>query len=493
MVNCCPALMTDMYKADHRRQYPEGTEAIYSNFTPRKSRESDISEVVVFGLQYFIDEYLCQRFNNDFFDKPIGPVIDDYRRTMDSTLGEGAVPVNHIEELHNLGFLPLHIKALPEGTLCPVKVPMLTVVNTNSRFFWLTNQLETIMSAILWPGCTSATTAFKYRKRFDAVNAQCGIPAELAKFQGHDFSFRGMMGLEAATISGAAHLTSFVGTDTIPAVKFIERYYPGENGLIGCSVPATEHSVVCAGGKEAEVSTFRRLIKEIYPGGIVSLVSDTWDFWSMVTSGVRELREDIMARDGKVVIRPDSGDPVKVICGDPNAQPGTPEFKGAYECLWEVFGGTHIQTELFGTLRTLDSHVGLIYGDSITRDRQVQIQNGLVAKGFCPDVILGIGSFTYQHVTRDTFGFAMKATAAIVNGEMREIFKDPKTDRSAEKRSAKGLLKVYKDEEGVIRLKDQCSSEEERGGLLRSVFQNGMMMNKTSLGEIRQRLHGNAF
>ncbi len=491
-MNINPLLYCDGYKTGHLWQYPVGTSLVSSNFTPRKSRVPGVDSVVVFGLQYFLLEYLVERFNSDFFYRPIGPIIDDYQKTMDAYLGKYEFPLNHIEELHELGYLPLHIKALPEGTLCPIKVPMITICNTDPRFFWLTNQLETIMSSVVWPGCTSATTAHEYRKNFDRVNAATGIPKEFAKFQGHDFSFRGMMGLEAAMISGAGHLTSFVGTDTIPCLKFIQKYYPGNKGLIGCSVSATEHSVQCMGGKDTEIETYRRLINEIYPDGIISIVSDTWDFWSIVTTGVRELYADIMRRDGKVVIRPDSGDPVLVICGDPAAEPGSPEFKGAYECLFEVFGGDMIQTER-GLLNRLDSHIGLIYGDSITIERQRLIQEGLIRKGYCPDVVLGIGSYTYQYVTRDTYGFAMKATAGVVNGEFREIFKDPKTDKGTEKKSAKGLLHVYRDSEGVIKLKDQCSIVEESRGLLKTVFLDGRVNQMFSLDDIRERLHGSEF
>lgn len=251
---------------------------------------------------------------------------------------------------------------------------------------------------------------------------------------------------------------------------------------------------MCMGGADAEIETYRRLINAVYPKGIVSIVSDTWDFWSIVTTGVSELRDDILKRDGKVVIRPDSGDPVKVICGDPDAPVGSPEHYGAYECLYGVFGGPVVNG-----LRSLDPHIGLIYGDSITRERQVAIQNGLIAKGFMPDIVLGIGSYTYQHVTRDTFGFAMKATWGVVNGEEREIFKDPKTDRGSEKRSAKGLIKVYQkparfsDDPWEICLKDQCTKEEEMSGMLRTVFEDGKMYNRVSLADIRNELHGSDF
>ena len=200
--------------------------------------------------------------------------------------------------------------------------------------------------------------------------------------------------------------------------------------MIGGSVPATEHSVMCMGTKDNEIGTFERLITELYPTGIVSIVSDTWDFWQVITEYLPQLKSRIVARDGKVVIRPDSGDPVKIIVGDKDAVPGSPEYKGAIECMWEVFGGTVTEKGY----KLLDSHIGLIYGDSITLQRQEAILGGLKEKGFASfNVVLGIGSFTYEYVTRDTYGFAMKATYGEVNGEPRNIFKDPKTDDGTKK------------------------------------------------------------
>ena len=237
-----PLLLIDGYKADHRRQYPEGTTLVYSNLTPRSSRLDGVNEIVFFGLQYFLEEYLVRRFKKHFFDRPRDEVVGEYKSVMDSYLGEGAVPVEHVGELHDLGYLPLRIKAIREGSLTPIGVPVLTIVNTHPGFFWLTNQLETILSCSLWCGCTSATTAYLYRKRFDQAASETGIDPGFVKFQGHDFSFRGMSSFESSCISGAAHLTSFAGTDTVPAIKFLEEYY-GANGFIGCSVPASEHSV----------------------------------------------------------------------------------------------------------------------------------------------------------------------------------------------------------------------------------------------------------
>lgn len=268
---------------------------------------------------------------------------------------------------------------------------------------------------------------------------------------------------------------------------FLEEYYNAdcEQELIGGSVPATEHSVMCMGTQDDEIGTFERLITEIYPTGIVSIVSDTWDFWKVITEFLPQLKDKILARDGKVVIRPDSGDPVKIIIGDEDAVPGSPEYKGAISCMWETFGGTVTEQGY----KLLDSHIGLIYGDSITTERQVAILEGLKRKGFASyNVVLGIGSFTYEYVTRDTFGFAMKATYGEVNGIGRDIFKDPKTDDGT-KKSAKGLMQVYRDTAtGKLKLKDQCTWTEEANGELKTVFKDGKLTVDLSLREIRERV-----
>jgi nicotinamide phosphoribosyltransferase len=239
------------------------------------------------------------------------------------------------------------------------------------------------------------------------------------------------------------------------------------------------------GEKESEINTFRRLITELYPNGIVSIVSDTWDFWKVMTEYLPELKEEILARDGRLVIRPDSGDPVKIICGDnesPESMITEAQRKGAYEILWDVFGGM-INDKGY---KVLNPKVGLIYGDSITLDRQEQILHNLMEKGFsASNLVLGIGSFTYEYVTRDTFGFAMKATWGQVNGTPKDIYKNPKTD-SGFKKSAKGLLAVYRNDEGKLYLKDNCTREEEEGGLLRTVFCDGKLIVNDSLSHIRE-------
>lgn len=478
-----PFLLTDFYKAGHIFQYPERTELVYSNLTPRSSRLKNMDEMVFFGLQYFIREYLMTTFNDHFFNQPREKVLHDYKRRIRTSMGADLPAYDHLERLHELGYLPVEIKALPEGSRVPMKVPCITIVNTLPEFYWLTNFLETLLSAVIWQPCTSASIAHAYRKLLDGYAAETGMPAEFVQWQGHDFSFRGMSSLETAILSGMAHLLSFTGTDTIPAIDALEQYYyaDADQELIGGSVAATEHSVMCSGSKDGELETFKRLITKVYPAGIVSIVSDTWDLWKVCTEYLPLLKEEILQRDGKVVIRPDSGDPVKIICGDPEGKTWQ-ERKGVVELLWDVFGGT-ITSKGY---KLLDPHIGSIYGDSINLERAAQICEGLKAKGFASQVVFGIGSYTYQYNTRDTFGTAMKATYVVVDGEGREIFKNPVTDDGT-KRSATGLLRVKK-ENGRFVLYDKVSPAEEAQSELKTVFKDGKITQEYSLAEIRARL-----
>ena len=561
--------LIDFYKAGHIYQYPKGTEVIYSNLTPRKSRVKGVDYVVVAGVQYFVIEYLISRFNESFFERDIDIVVEEYVHLMDRALGPGSVTPEHVHALHRLGYLPLELKALKEGTVAPIGVPIVTIKNTKPEFFWLVNYLETVMSQVLWRPCTTATIAYVYRKEFERHVALTGYDRSFIDWQGHNFSARGTAGSEDSVLCDLGHLISFTGSDTVSGIPFCEAFYGMKGKFVSGSVPATEHSVMCMGTMEDELGTFRRLITEVYPNGIVSIVSDTWDFWKVMTEYLPALKSEIMARDGRVVIRPDSGDPVDIICGtlcnvsdvtenfaglDPNSEDAnrtwedilldevsedtphgecgpseyknkyivngkaytatihnigwnrydkqyyyidmyerakisvveeelTPEMIGAYELLWNTFGGT-VNHKSF---KMLDTHVGLIYGDAITMDRQKEILRKLEAKGFCAsNLVFGIGSFSYAYNTRDTFGFAVKATWGQVNGEAREIFKDPKTDTGF-KKSAKGLLKVY-EEDGVLKLKDQCTPQEETESLLEVVFRDGKLIRNESLSEIRSRV-----
>ena len=488
-----PLNAIDFYKADHRRQYPVGTEYVYANFTPRSSRLAKMlpdfdDKIVFFGLQGFIKHFLIETWNEGFFNQPKAKVVAAYKRRMDNSLGEGAVPVEHIEALHDLGYLPLKIKALEEGSRVNIKVPVLTIINTDPNFFWLTNYIETVLSAELWKSCTTSTIAYEYKRLLTQYAEKTGAPLDFVAVQGHDFSSRGMSGIYDAAQSGVGHLTSFIGTDSVASIDYAEEYY-NATGVVGVSVPATEHSVMCMGSEENEIETFRRLICELYPSGVVSIVSDTWDFWRVITEFSVELKSEILNRQpnalglAKVVFRPDSGDPVKIICGDPDAERDSPAYKGAVQCLWEIFGGT----ETAQGYKVLNERVGLIYGDSITLERAQNILKGLEAKGFASNnLVFGIGSYTYNYLTRDTFGFAVKATWGQVNGVGRELFKDPVTD-SGVKKSAKGLLRVEQTNNG-FELFDQQSFEQENMGVLQTVFENGQLLRECSLDQIRERL-----
>ena len=488
-----PLILADFYKMGHYNMYPKGITNIYDNFTPRKSRIKGIDEVVAFGLQYFIKEYLIKEWNREFFDRPKGEVINEYKRMMDATLGPDSVSMEHIEKLHDLGYLPLKIKSLPEGSLCPIGVPMFTIINTVDHAYWLPNYLETILSTSVWQSCTSATIAREYKKLLLKFAEKTGDPA-FVQWQGHDFSMRGMSSKETACMSGAGHLLNFYGTDTIPAIAWLEKNYNADvtKELVGASVPATEHSVMCAGSKDGEIDTFRALM-QAYPKGILSIVSDTWNLWDVLGKFLPELKSEILEREGKLVIRPDSGDPVDILCGLTNTDKvakgrshddANMIYKGVIESLWDTFGGT-INEKGY---KVLDSHIGAIYGDSITLERAEQICTLLEAKGFAStNVVLGIGSYTYQYNTRDTFGFAMKATWCKINGVDYELFKDPITDDGT-KKSAKGLLHVYK-ENGRFKLKDQCTPEEEATGELKVVFEDGELIKDWTLQEIRNNLN----
>lgn len=813
-----PMLLADFYKVSHREQYPEGTQTVYSTWTPRASRMDGVNDIVVFGFQAFIKEYLIDYFNDNFFNRPLEDVIAEYVRYIKFTLGKSDVPTRHIEELHELGYLPISILALPEGTVAPLRVPVLTIENTNLRFFWVTNFLETLMSCQLWQMSTSATIALQYKKILTKYAEETNGDLSGVPFQGHDFSMRGMGGVENAMISGAGHLLSFVGTDSIPAIWYLEQYYNCniEKEMVGTSIPAcydnrtevltehgwkyfaklnaddkvaqyhndghidfvipsqyynmqycgkmihydsvgyhyvdclvtpnhrmvrkskasgliewfeaddkryhfrtgygskneiiisgiigsgrkmtaseklkiafqadgsypshsedytgekfntypirfslkkdrkkdrliklckeagveytissyengyysfwikpteryvktfdwinlseiskewaddfiselkhwdghkggsntltytstvkenvdivhaicalsgrkgqyssnldqrldnnrqvlhcitilenkttveggnaikkdaeyegtihcvsvptkllvvrrnnvvivsgnTEHSVMCAYGKGNEFEAYKHLITDVYPSGFASIVSDTWNLWDVLNKIIKPLKNEIMARDGRIVIRPDSGDPVLIICGNPDGETED-ERKGVIEILWDTFGGT--TTEM--GYKQLDSHVGCIYGDAITIQRCEEICKRLKAKGFAStNMVFGIGSYTYNYVTRDTFGYALKSTYAVVNGVERLLFKDPITDDGT-KKSQRGLVRVYKDDEGKLYYLDDFTVSswvwEEifvEADLLETIFRDGKITKEYTLAEIRERLAEN--
>lgn len=501
-----PLLMTDGYKTSHHKMYPEGTTLVYSNFTPRsvKRMPETAKDIVVFGIQYTI-KYINDLYNENFFSRPKNEVVGEAKQFLSSYLGVD-YDCSHFEKLHDLGYLPIKIKSLPEGTIITEKIPMMTIYNTHPDFFWLPNFLETLISSLIWKPVHSASLAYGYKKvLLSHANKTDKGNIGFVDFQGHDFSFRGMQHPESAISSGLGFLTSFSGTDTIPTLQASKYYYGDSN--VAFSVPASEHAVMTAYGKENEIDGFKRLMKQ-YPTGILSVVSDSFDLWQVCTKFVTELKEEIMNRDGKLVIRPDSGDPVDILCGTltPYDSSTGEDYrksyrvreKGVVELLWDVFGGT-INEQGY---KVLDSHIGAIYGDSITIDRANQICERLESKGFAStNVVLGVGSYSMGYATRDNQGGAVKATYVELEvptyGDFadqglnrqivgREIFKDPITDDGT-KKSATGLLRVTTGE-GGYKLVDRQTWEEEQTGELQPIYEDGVFYNLTTLTEIRERL-----
>ncbi|WP_144106844.1 nicotinate phosphoribosyltransferase [Paraburkholderia sp. BCC1886] len=544
--NLVPFNLADFYKTGHPSMYPAETTKLVANFTPRSAKYAPVlkeffdNKVVWFGLQGWIKEYLIRLFSDEFFAAGSkARAVQKYKRRMDTSLGKGVVTGKNLEDLYDLGYLPLEIRALAEGTRVDIKVPPILFISTHPDFVWLATYFETLFSCENWKPSTVATIAFEFRKLLTYFAKMTASPEEFVDFQGHDFSMRGMSGVHDAMRCGAGHLLSFAGTDTIPAIDYLEDFYnaDAETELIGASVPATEHSVmtlrillklaqlgepgeyahadaVALRRREAEKEVIRELITVDYPTGIISIVADSFDYWNTITVAARELKDEILARatnelgQAKVVFRPDSGDPVKILTGyfDDEvvcwASTGKPclmggkyrvkatgemiteaELKGSVECLWDIFGGTETSIGY----RVLDSHVGLIYGDGITLKRAVQIMQRLMRRGFAScNVVLGIGSYTYNMLSRDTFGWAMKAIYAEVGDVQVAIYKDPATDDGT-KKSAKGLLRVEK-EGGRYVLHEEQTLEQFEGGELKPIYRNGTLLNQASVAEMRARL-----
>lgn len=486
------ATAIDGYKVSHKPQYPIGTTKVYSNLTPRHSKHFKAKDfdgkLVNFGSQY-IAQFLHELWNDTFFHTDKASVLANLESKL--LAYSGHVGVEHFGELWDLGYLPVEIKALPEGTLVPLNIPLITVQNTDPRFYWLVNFLETMISCEMWHIPTSATISREYNKVLTKWSSITCDNNEHICWQGHDFSMRGHTSIHSAAKSGAGHLLWFLGTDTLPSIDFLEYYY-GER--IGHSIPASEHSTMTSNIqsripelslRDAETETFRDLLTRVYSSGLIALVSDSYNFWDTLTVTLPELKDLIISRDGKLIIRPDSGDPIDVICGENSAvqKRVTPQEKGAIEILWDIFGGT-VNDKGY---KVLDPHIGLIYGDSITIERADEICKRLEAKGFASsNIVFGIGSYTFQGTTRDTFGMAIKATAITCNGKIVKVYKDPVGDSN--KKSAKGLLKVdLVDEE--YKLFDQVSEQEEKEGCLRTIYKDGRFFNKESFSTIRARLH----
>lgn len=484
-----PMLLIDFYKAVHAEMLPKGITKSVSYFTPRMSRVKRWNEVAMFGLQGFIKEYLVDYFNEYFFFEYRNKAIGTYKTVMGAALGEGTYGLQKIEDLYDLGYLPIEIKALPEGTLVPMHVPMFSIENTHKDFAWLPQALESLISAEMWHPMIAATVGHTYRQIVNKFyEMTCDDNAVKARALGA-FDFRGEECLQSAVKAGAGWCLSFLNTATVPTIPYLERNYNCDctKEPVAFGSPSTEHSVMCSNYAidGDEETLIKRLLTEIYPNTSFSAVLDSYDYWNVVENILPKLKNEIMNHNGCLLVRGDSGDCVDVVTRT--------VFK-----LWEEFGGT---TNSKG-YKVLDPHVKAIYGDSITVQRCEQIYDILEKNGFAAsNVALGVGSFSFQCIeedgvlkpfTRDTFSSCIKATYCEIDGRPYPIFKNPKD--GGFKKSQRGLCHVYQGSDGKLTFKDGYTSENlPMNNLLETVFRDGKLVKEQSLQEIRRVLNEGEF
>lgn len=503
-----PLLQSDFYKQCHWNQYPKDVTKVVSYFTPRMSRLRGQTHLVMFGLQGFIKEFLIEEFNENFFNRPLDIILEEYSK-LDYTFDKNLYGIQRIKELHQLGYLPIEIKALPEGARIPVGVPMFEISNTHPDFAWLTNALETAISCEMWHAMQSANVGYMYREIVNKYyNKTCDDSIPRARALG-DFSMRGQESMRSACKSSAAWLLSFLNTATVPAIYYLEKYYNCDvsKEKVGYGAVSTEHSVMCSNFAVDgdEITMLKRLLTEIYPETSFSMVSDSYDYWNLVENILPQCKEEIMNHKGCLLVRGDSGDPVEVTT------------KTVFK-LGEIFGYT---TNTKG-YKVLPPYIKAIYGDSITPSRCENIYQILEREGWaCSNVSLGVGSFSMQCLeevlfdgadgtklnpyTRDTFGIAIKATyCEDKNGRAIPIFKNPK--EGGFKKSHKGCCVVYTEEnkigsDGNIVLGDYYCEDErsfqqasnDPNNKLKPVFRDGNVLIDLKLEEIRNRLHKGEF
>ena len=314
-----PLLLIDFYKACHAEQYPHGLTRMVSYYTPRMSRLSDIDEVTMFGLQGFIREYLIEGFNDNFFNRPEEEVMAEYERIMTYTLGKDACDVEKIRKLHKLGYLPIGIAAIPEGMRTKVGVPQIEIWNTHPDFVWVVNTIETMLSCSMCHTQVAAEVGRRYRKVVDKwVEKTCDPTVNPRKMIG-DFSMRGQHSVESAIKASAAWLLSFDNTATVPAIMWLEDNYNCDctKETVGFGAISTEHSVMCSNYAVDgdEITQIKRLLTEIYPNHNFSMVSDSYDYWRLVTELLPQCKEEIMNHNGTLLVRGDSGNPVEILAG----------------------------------------------------------------------------------------------------------------------------------------------------------------------------------
>ena len=483
-----PMLLIDFYKAVHAEMLPKGISKSVSYFTPGMSRVKRWDKVVMFGVQMFCKTWLIDYFNENFFQRTEEEMLDEYTRVLDATLGKGIYGTEKIRKLHSLGYLPIEIIALPEGTLVPIHVPMFGITNTHDDFAWLPQALESLISAEMWYPQITATVGKTYRdivNKYYAETVDDNVPRARALGA---FDFRGDMCVDAALKAGAGWCLSFLNTATVPAIPYLENIFNCDctKEDVAFGSVSTEHFVMCSNFAVDgdEITFLRKMLTELYPNTSFSCVLDSYDYWNIIDNVLPQLHDEIMAHNGCMLMRGDSGDCVQVVTET--------VFR-----LWKQFGGT-VNSKGY---KVLDPHVKAIYGDSITVQRCEEIFEILKNEGFaCSNVALGVGSFSMHCIeeenmlkpfTRDTFSSCIKACYAEVDGKCYPVFKNPKD--GGFKKSQKGLCYVY-EEDGILKYKDEYTSETiPEGNLLEPVFRDGKLIKDYTLNEIRQRLNGGDF
>lgn len=500
-----PMLDKDYYKEFHGRCLPKNMTKSVSYFTPRKSRVKMWNEVVVHGYQAFIKKYLIDDWNINFFGRPKNEVVDEYARIIENTMGK--VDKTRVEKLHDLGYLPIEIYALPEGTKCPMHVPFLSITNTHPDFAWLPQALESLISAELWYPMVTATVGHTYRKIVNYWYDKTCDDNVYKRFALGNFDYRGDQGSDAALKAASGWLLSFANTATVMAIPYMETMYNCncENEIIGRGANSTEHFVMCSNSTfdiennknyefedidpKRERIFLKKLLTEICPKESFSCVCDSYDYWNVVENILPTLKKEILEHNGTFLVRGDSGNPIEIVT------------KTVFK-LWDIFGGT-INSKGY---KVLNPHVKAIYGDSIQIETANKIYEILEENGFAANnVALGVGSFSmhciiedgeFKPFTRDTFSMAIKACDAIIDNKEYPIYKDPKTDKETGqgfKKSQRGCSRVfYKD--NILTYEDNLTYEESlKDTELIKVFENSELIVDQPLSKIRNRLNDNNF
>lgn len=447
-------LNTDSYKCSQWQQYPAGTERIYSYIESRGGRWK---ETVFFGLQAFLREYLSE---------PITMADIDIAEKIITAHGE---PFNragweYIVKQHG-GKLPVEIRAVPEGTVIETQNVLVTIVNTDPECYWLTSYLETALLRAVWYPTTVATNSYSSKQIIQRGLEETGDPSQIS-FKLHDFGARGVSSQESAALGGAAHLINFMGTDTMAGILAAMEYYDAE--VCGFSIPAMEHSTVTSWGRENEVEAYRNMLsKYAKPGALLACVSDSYDIYNACKLWGTELKQQVIDSGAMVVIRPDSGDPATVV------------VKCA-RILDEHFGHT-LNDKRYRVL----NNVRIIQGDGIDDVTIRGILLALQMAGYSADnVAFGQGGALLQQVNRDTLKFAMKCSAALINGKWVDVYKDPITDTG--KRSKRGRLQLIREPGGEFQTVSYSESQVAQD-LLQVVYRNGELVNQTTFQAVRDR------